>query len=84
MKKIQNFIPAQLCAMACISFSLLTGCASPEERGAKQIDTITNSPQDTVGTDTVTNTGSMSGSNGTGTDTTDTKRQKATRQKAND
>jgi hypothetical protein len=62
---------------------MLLACASPEERATKQIDTTENSSVDSAGFDTVTSTGSMSGSNGTGTDTMDTKRQKATREAGN-
>jgi len=57
------------------------GCTSPEEK-ASQIDTTVVS-NDTTATDTVTSTGSTSGDNSTGTDTTDMKRQKATRQAGN-
>jgi len=69
--------------MIACSAAMLTACASPEERAVDQVDSTENMPADTAGFDTVTTTGSMSGSNGTGTDTTDTKRQKATRQEGN-
>jgi len=83
MKKTKNYIPWQLFAAALVGLALSSGCASPEERGARQVDTVTNYAEDTLDTDTATNTGSMSGSNGTGTDTTDTKLQQATRQQGN-
>lgn len=83
--KIQRtkFIAAVLLCQAMLSMLLITSCASPESRAEKTIDTSTSSPADAAGTDTLTNTGSMSGNNGTGTDTTDTKRQEATRQQGN-
>lgn len=64
-------------------FGVMAACSSPEERATTQIDTNTTASADTSGTDTITNTGSLSGSNGTGTDTTDTRRQEATRQESN-
>lgn len=71
----------KLMIITCFS-AILTACASPEERAQSEIDTNSAVINDTTSTDTVTTTGSMSGSNGTGTDTTDMKRQKATRQTA--
>jgi hypothetical protein len=59
----------------------LFGCASPEERANKQIDTNTTTAQDTTGTDTLTNVNGRSGDNGTGTDTTNTAEQKAIQEK---
>ncbi|MEJ2881008.1 hypothetical protein [Pedobacter sp. GR22-6] len=72
-----------LIGQALLALLLVAGCASPESRAEKTIDTTTSSTAEAAGTDTLTNTGSMSGSNGTGTDTTDTKRQNATRQEGN-
>jgi ABC-type glycerol-3-phosphate transport system substrate-binding protein len=69
--------------MVATASALLLACASPEERATDQIDTTENSSADSAGFDTVTSTGSMSGSNGTGTDTVDTKREKATRAAGN-
>lgn len=63
-----------------LSLMLVAGCGSPESRAEKTIDTTTTTAADEPGADTITNTGSLSGSNGTGTDTTDTRRQEATRQ----
>ncbi|RZK71279.1 MAG: hypothetical protein EOO92_20580 [Pedobacter sp.] len=64
-----------------IVISLLAACASPEERSKNDIDTTQEyTASDTAGTDTVTQTGSMSGDNGAGADTTDVNKQKATRQ----
>jgi hypothetical protein len=63
---------------------MLGACASPEERATDQIDTTENhSMNDSTDTDTITATGSMSGDNGAGADTADTKRQKATRAAGN-
>jgi uncharacterized lipoprotein YajG len=65
--------------------AVLASCASPEQRSDTEIDTTEAvSAADSMNTDTITHTGSMSGDNGTGTDTTDTKREKATRQQGND
>jgi len=67
--------------MMAAATALLAACASPEERAKDQVDTTANhSMNDSTNVDTMTVTGGTSGSNGTGTDTTDTKRQKATRQ----
>lgn len=64
--------------------TVLSACASPEERATDQIDTTENhSMNDSTSTDTITATGSMSGDNGAGADTMDTKRQKATREAGN-
>ncbi|MEJ2880496.1 hypothetical protein [Pedobacter sp. GR22-6] len=82
VQKIKS-ISAVLLGQGLLSLLLVAGCASPESRAEKTIDTTTSTQADAAGTDTLTNTGSMSGSNGTGTDTTDTKRQKASRQEGN-
>lgn len=69
--------------MIAAASAMLLAFASPEERATKQIDSTEHSSTDSAGFDTVTSTGSMSGSNGAGTDTMDTKRQKATREAGN-
>lgn len=67
--------------MACI----VMGCASPEERATGESDsTAGGNAIDGSATDTVTYTGTTSGDKGTRTDTTDTRRQKATRQAGRD
>ncbi|WP_276088120.1 hypothetical protein [Pedobacter sp. JY14-1] len=84
---MKNLSIQPMTIFAAFSFYALTvmttsaGCTSPEEK-ASQIDTTVIS-NDTTATDTVTSTGSTSGDNSTGTDTTDMKRQKATRQAGN-
>ena len=68
-----------------LATSLMAACASPEQRAEGTIDTVEPmTAQDSMGKDTITHTGSMSGDNGAGADTTDMNRQKATRQAGND
>ncbi|HKG06181.1 MAG TPA: hypothetical protein VKB19_06985 [Pedobacter sp.] len=75
--KIRNFF---FITTACI----LMACGSQETADTSDTDTgfrESENVADTIADTSANATGSMSGSNGTGTDTTDMKRQKATRQK---
>ncbi|MES2827457.1 MAG: hypothetical protein V4687_04865 [Bacteroidota bacterium] len=62
-----------LFALACTMFA---ACGSSEQRGAEPADTVGQNPKSD-------STGATSGSNGTGTDTTDMARQRATREAGN-
>ncbi len=78
---MKNLMITSKMAIPCVMIILAASCTSPEEKGSQMDTTVISN--DTTGTDTITSTGSTSGDNSTGTDTTDTKRQKATRQAGN-